>query len=60
MWASARTNAEFTQSADLQRDKVQVVKAFFDVMQLHPAQMSPMDIKTWTKSLTRLSRGQSL
>ena len=60
MWATARTNGELTRSADLQRDKVQIVKAFFDVMPLHPAQVSPVDVREWANNLTNKVDGKPL
>ena len=50
-WASSTTDPESDRRLDLVRDKTRVVGAFFEHVDKHPAQVSPIDVSEWIGSL---------
>lgn len=50
LWASA-TTSEGERRNDLIRDKQQVVRAFFDFIKKHPADVTPLDVRAWLGAL---------
>jgi integrase len=52
LWASA-TTSEGVRRNDLMRDKQQVVIAFFDFIEKHPADVTPLDVREWLAALTK-------
>jgi hypothetical protein len=55
LWANA-TTSEGTRRDDLLRDKQQVVLAFFDFINKHPAEVLPMDVRKWLATLEKQGR----
>src|SRR2546423_3419885 len=55
LWANA-TNSESARRDDLLRDKQQVVLAFFDFIDKHPAEFLPMDVRKWLGTLEKQGR----
>lgn len=55
LWASA-TTAEGARRTDLIRDKRQVVIAFFDFINKHPADVTPLDVGEWLAALKKQGR----
>jgi integrase/recombinase XerC len=55
LWANA-TTSEGTRHDDLLRDKQQVVLAFFDFIDKHPAEILPMDVRKWLAALESQGR----
>jgi integrase len=55
LWAAASTS-EGVRRDDLIRDKRQVVVAFFDFIQKHPSDVTPLDVQKWLKELERDGR----
>jgi integrase/recombinase XerC len=52
LWASA-TTSEGVRRNDLIRDKQQVVIAFFDFINKHLADVTPLDVREWLTALTK-------
>jgi hypothetical protein len=55
LWAGA-TTSEGIRRNDLIRDKQQVVKAFFDFIKKHPADVTPLDVREWLTVLETQGR----
>ena len=51
LWADASTDAASLRRRDLLRDKTKAVTAFFEHCPKHPAQVTPLDVKTWQAHL---------
>lgn len=50
LWADATTDAESARRADLLRDKIRAVVAFFDLTGKRPAAVLPADVKRWQEA----------
>lgn len=55
LWANA-TTSEGARRDDLLRDKQQVVLAFFNFIDKHPAEVLPMDVRKWLAALENQGR----
>lgn len=55
LWANS-TTSEGERRNDLLRDKQQVVIAFFDFINKHPAEIVPMDVRRWLETLESQGR----
>jgi integrase/recombinase XerD len=55
LWANA-TTSEGARHNDLLRDKQQVVLAFFDLIDKHPAEILPMDVRKWLAAMESQGR----
>lgn len=53
LWADARTDATSPRRADLIRDKVHILLAFFEFVAKPPAAVQPQDIRRWQHDLER-------
>jgi integrase/recombinase XerD len=51
LWADATTDAGTDRRPDLLRDKQHAVIAFFEFTGKHPAEVTPLDVKTWQAEL---------
>jgi integrase/recombinase XerD len=51
LWASATTDSATPRLQDLLRDKQQAVASFFSFIRKHPADVKPIDIKSWQSAL---------
>lgn len=51
LWANSTTDQASSRLQDLLRDKQQAVSSFFSFIQKHPAEVIPLDIKSWQKNL---------
>src|SRR5438128_1232300 len=52
LWAAA-TTSEGARRDDLVRDKRQAVMSFFEFVNKHPADVTPMDVRRWLTSLEK-------
>lgn len=59
LWAKARTNQEIRRRHDLERDKSAVLRHFFDFTEIHPARVSPQDVKAWQEQLKAEGKSQA-
>jgi integrase len=50
LWADATTDGRSARRADLLRDKMRAVVAFFDLVGKHPAAVVPLDVKKWQEA----------
>lgn len=55
LWANA-TTSEGARRDDLLRDKQYVILAFFNFINKHPAEVSPIDVRKWLTSLEQQGR----
>lgn len=53
LWAEATTDASNDRRTDLLRDKARAVVDFFIYVELHPAQVTPDDVRRWHIELDR-------
>jgi len=53
MWADSTTRQTSLRRADLLRDKLSAVSAFFSFTGKHPAEVMPVDVRAWRSELER-------
>jgi integrase len=53
VWAEATTAAGLARHADIRREKLRSVEAFFLLVGISPAEVTPQDVQAWLKEMTK-------